>query len=90
MNLEADDEDLIDYLNQLREAILESYTGIIQGLKEDNKALMMSEHVAHIVNFIKVLVSLTSGDRSVDVHGRRIYQEIRIKTKASCATRWAL
>ena len=34
---EAEDEDLIDYINALRSAILEAYTGILQGLKDAEK-----------------------------------------------------
>ena len=30
------DYDMIDYVNQLREGILEAYVGIVQGLKSGN------------------------------------------------------
>jgi len=33
VNTNDDDEELVDYINSLREAILETYTGIVQVLK---------------------------------------------------------
>jgi len=48
---DKEDEDLIDYINVLRESIFEAYTGILQGLKTDNKGLLMAEYVKHIIDF---------------------------------------
>lgn len=40
------DYDMVDYLNELRDACLEAYTGIIQGLKgEDEKNI--SRKISH-------------------------------------------
>ena len=36
---------MVDYLNELRESCLEAYTGIIQGLKGDDKEKINREFV---------------------------------------------
>lgn len=40
------DEDLLDYLNVLREGILEAYTGVIQGLKDGEKHTLVTHSPA--------------------------------------------
>jgi len=49
-----DDEDLMDYVNQLREGVLEAYTGIIQGLKDGNKVEIIAPYIVAIMNFLEV------------------------------------
>eukprot|EP01039_Chlorochromonas_danica_P011194 gene11194-12482_t len=52
VNIESDDEDLIEYINTLRNSILEAYTGIVQGLKEVNKQDLMLPALETIVEFV--------------------------------------
>ncbi|XP_047138096.1 importin subunit beta-1 isoform X1 [Hydra vulgaris] len=59
--VDKNDYDMVDYLNELRDACLESYTGIIQGLKgEDDKNIssdieIVRPHVEHIIKFIHTI-----------------------------------
>lgn len=50
--VDTNDFDLVDYLNQLREAIFEAYTGIIQGLRGDNAGDHFLPFVVHVVSFV--------------------------------------
>jgi importin subunit beta-1 len=63
-----EDDDTIDYINQLRESILEAYSGIIQGLNDANKANMLIQYVPGIVHFLESLASCVSKDDSVLKH----------------------
>lgn len=49
----ADSEEWIEYLNALREGVLEAYTGIIHGLKESNKLPLFKEHVNTVLHLVK-------------------------------------
>lgn len=53
VNIDTDDEDLIEYINTLRTAILDAYTGIIQGLATANKQDTIFPHMTSIVDFIQ-------------------------------------
>lgn len=48
-----DDQDLIEYVGQLREGILEAYTGIIQGFKDDNRVDLIQGYIGPIAAFIE-------------------------------------
>ena len=50
-----DDEELIEYLNSLRDGILEAYTGIIQGLADHAKADLVLPYAPGMVAFIKAI-----------------------------------
>lgn len=57
VHVDPSDYDMADYLNELRESVLEAYTGIIQGLKGVNDAphpdiKLMEPHVLCIIKYI--------------------------------------
>ncbi|KAG7188845.1 hypothetical protein KM043_008451 [Ampulex compressa] len=58
-NVDRTDYDMIDYLNELREGVLEAYAGIVQGLRGDNTnpcpdgaVALVEPHVPFIIQFI--------------------------------------
>jgi len=59
--VDKNDFDMIDYLNELRDACLEAYTGIVQGLKGDDEQNVATEvdvvkpHVEGILKFIELI-----------------------------------
>jgi len=55
MEASPNDYDMIDYVNQLREGILEAYVGIVQGLKSGNCAGEMASHVNDIFAFMHTI-----------------------------------
>ncbi|ERL93500.1 hypothetical protein D910_10789 [Dendroctonus ponderosae] len=62
--VDRSDFDMVDYLNDLREGVLDAYTGIIQGLKGDGPtpspdAALLEPHIPFIVQFITVVAQDT-------------------------------
>lgn len=69
---DRNDYDMVEYLCELRESVLEAYTGIIQGLKGTNEVqadvAVVEPHVGAIVNFMIQVASepdRTDGHMSV-------------------------
>lgn len=52
VNIDKDDEDVIEYINSLRESVLEAYTGILQGLLTDKKQDALIPYLDRILDFI--------------------------------------
>lgn len=60
-----DDDDLIEYLNLLRESILEAYVGIIQGLKDGNILPQFVHCVEPVMKFVQVVAEDPNSDSFV-------------------------
>ncbi|GAA5987867.1 hypothetical protein JCM11641_003514 [Rhodosporidiobolus odoratus] len=54
--------DLVDYVNGLREGILEAYTGIVGSMKSGGKSDLLLPHIATIFGFLHL--ALTDQDRT--------------------------
>jgi len=68
-SIDASNPDLVDYLNQLREGIFEAYTGVLQGLRADDKSAAFEPYVMGALDLIRQVAEGipqgTSGDEVV-------------------------
>ncbi|TYZ63272.1 hypothetical protein PybrP1_010873 [[Pythium] brassicae (nom. inval.)] len=55
--IDSEDEDMVEYMNQLRESVLEALTGIVQGLGAANKATLLLEYGQPIAAFLATLAN---------------------------------
>jgi len=67
-----EDDDLIDYVNMLREGILEAYTGIIQGLKDGNRTDLLMPYMDAIMGFLEMLASDRKNDYDNEVLSKAV------------------
>lgn len=67
-----DDDDLIDYVNGLREGILEAYTGIVQGLKDGGRVDLLHPYIDAIMGFLEMLASERKNDYDNEVLGKAV------------------
>lgn len=48
---------MVEYLNELRESIVDAYVHIMAGLKSENAEIVVEKHVPIIINLIKVIAT---------------------------------
>lgn len=60
-----DDDELIEFVNQLRESVLEAYTSIVQGFKDGGRIDLMTVYVAPIMQFLQALSAEENKDSEV-------------------------
>jgi len=66
--IDASNPDLVDYLNQLREGIFEAYTGVLQGLRADDKSAAFEPYVMGTLDLIRqVAEGIPNGTTNDDV-----------------------
>lgn len=51
----ATDDEMLEYTNQLRNGILEAYSGILQGFKNSSKTQLLMRYAPHILQFLDTL-----------------------------------
>lgn len=56
-SIATDDEEIVEYMNLLRESVLEALTGIVQGLGADGKATMLLEFAPQVGGFLATLAN---------------------------------
>lgn len=61
--MDTNDEEMMDYGNQLRRSIFEAYSGILQGSKTNSN--LMLPHAAHLLQFIGLVSKDKQRDESV-------------------------
>ncbi len=62
-NYNADDDEMVEHINHLRESILDAYTGIVQGLSADNKQGLLVQP-AYLQPLVSLLMAISEDPNS--------------------------
>lgn len=65
MEITAGDYDTLDWVHLLRESVLEAYTGILSGLKDDGKQEALRPYVEWVISFCEVMITRPLADGEV-------------------------
>lgn len=65
MEVPQDDDEMIDYMNELRESVLDAYTGIITGMEDGGKLGLLVTYVPSILVFLQKIAMDPNKDEAV-------------------------
>lgn len=65
MDVPLDDDEMIDYMNELRESVLDAYTGIITGMHDGGKLNLLVSYLPAILAFLQKVASDPNKDEAV-------------------------
>jgi importin subunit beta-1 len=65
MEAPQDDDDMIDYINELRGSVLEAYTGIVTGLNDGNRLDLLSSYLPALVQFLQRIAADPNRDAAI-------------------------
>lgn len=63
--MESSNYEMVEYLNQLREGILEAYTGILQGLREGKRGELFAPYAEGVLLFLHAIATDAERDDAV-------------------------
>jgi importin subunit beta-1 len=65
MDAPHDDDEMIDYINVLRESVLDAYTGIFTGMDEGGKLNLLLSYIPAILSFLQRIAADPNKDEAV-------------------------
>jgi importin subunit beta-1 len=65
MDAPQDDDEMIDYINQLRETVLDAYTGILTGMDDGGKLNLLVTYIPAILSFLQRIANDPNKDEAV-------------------------
>lgn len=65
MEAPQDDDDMIDYINELRGSVLEAYTGIITGLDDGNRLDLVETYIPALIQFLQKIAGDPNRDAAI-------------------------
>lgn len=85
LTVDMDDIEMVEYLNEIRESILEAYIGIVQGLCDDKKHDILHPYLEGIFTFIKNIALDESREETVTRTASALIGDLASNLQGRCS-----